>query len=383
MRLLLSVFCFTVFFLFTNAQVVDTTIAAPSQNVYGVTFMSGTMLIHSKKMENVRGAKPKGFEVEISKLNTNYATYRNWGFISRSGFTFSYFNFNTPILGSTYNAGYFIEPIFQLSNRVQLRVRGAVGLGYLTNPNPSLSDTSATANYVYGTHINSSLQLSVATSVSVTKHVSAFVRGTFSHNSNAGFAIPNLGTNYPSVGFGILYHQTSNRLPHFTRIKDYSWKKNNPIHYEIGGYLTGKDGWTGIGQKYKKQLLVGVDITASKRVSNVNALTLGLEAYYDGGIALTKSVTNDPAHSYYASVLVGNEFFLNRITLSTQVGFHFIKNTDYYNKEYLLGLHQLKTVYQRYGVSYKISERYKIGFSLLARLNVADFFDFRLAYRLK
>jgi len=382
MRLLLSVLCFSFCWLGIKGQTKDS-ISYNKQWVYGLTYMRATMLIHTSKMENVRGARPTGVEFEISKLNTNHNAYDNWGFFSRSGFTFSYFNLNTPILGSAYNTGYFIEPIFQLNKRVQLSVKGAIGIGYLTNPNKNLKDTSATANFNYGTNINSSLQLSVAASIDVSKHVSTFVRGTFSHNSNAGFAIPNLGINYPSIGVGILYHQTSNRLPHFTRIKDYSWKKNNPIHYEIGGFATGKDGWTGIGQKYKKQLLIGANITASKRVSNVNALTLGLEAYYDGGIALTKSVINDPSHSYYASVLVGNEFFLNRITLSTQVGFHFIKNTDYYNKEYLLGLHQLKRVYQRYGVSYKISERYKIGFSLLARLNVADFFDFRLAYKLK
>jgi len=383
MRLLLSVICFVVFVLFSNAQVLDTALAAPSQKVYGFTIMSGSMLVHSKKMENIRGAKPKGFEVEISKLNTSFRTYSNWGFVTRSGFAFSYFDFSTPILGSTYNIGYFIEPIFQLGSRVQLRVRGAVGLGYLTNPNPNLTDTSITANNVYGTHINSSLQLSVATSVNVTKHVSAFVRGTFSHNSNAGFAIPNLGTNYPSIGFGILYHQTSNSLPHYKRIKDYSWKQNNPIHYELGIFNTGKNGWTGEGQKYKRQLLLGINITASKRVSNVNALTFGLEGYHDGGIALTKNVINDSSHSFYASVLIGNEFFLNRITLNTQIGAHFIRNTDYYNKEYLKGQKQIGTIYQRFGITYQIAKRYKIGFSLLTRLNVADFFDFRLAYRLK
>jgi hypothetical protein len=380
MRLLLFVFCFT--FICANGQTNDSS-NSNKQLVYGLTYMKGTMLVHTEKMENVRGVRPSGIEFEISKLNTSYKTYSNWGFYNRSGFTFSYFNLNTPILGSAYNATYFIEPIFQLSKRLQLRVRGAMGLGYLTNPNKNLKDSSITANFNYGTNINSSLQVSIATSVSVTKHLSAFVRGTFSHNSNAGFAIPNLGINYPSLGIGILYHQSTNKLPDYKRIKDYSWKKNNPLHYEVGMFFTGKNGWIGIGQQYKKQLLIGANITASKRVSNVNGLTLGLEAYYDGGIALTKSVINDPSQSYYAGVLVGNEFYLKRITLNTQIGAHIIRSTDYYNKVYLKGEKEIGSIYQRFGISYQLDKRYKIGFNLLTRLNIADFFDLRIAYKLK
>lgn len=382
MRLLSPVLYFIFCCLCVKGQINDSALNN-KQWVYGLTYMQATMLIHTEKMENVRGARPQGIEFEISKLNTNYKSYDNWGFFSRSGFTFSYFNLNTPILGSAYNTAYFIEPIFQLNKRVQIRVRGAMGLGYLTNPNKNLKDTSATANFNYGTHINSSLQLSVAASISVSKHVSTFILGTFSHNSNAGFAIPNLGINYPSIGLGILYHQATNKLPNYKRIKDDSWKKNNPIHYEIGGFWTGKNGWTGFGQKYKKQLLIGANIIASKRISHVNALTLGLEAYYDGGIALTKSVIGDPSHSYYASVLVGNEFYLKRITLSAQLGGHFIRNTDYYNKFYLKGEKEIGTIYERFGISYQLDKRYKIGFNLLTRLNIADFFDFRLTYRLK
>lgn len=380
MRLLISLLCLAITISFVNAQVDTTNIN--KQFVIGVTHMQATMLVHTQKMNNVRGAKPKGYEVEFSRLNLSSKTYYNWGFYSRSGFTFSYFNLNTPILGSVYNAGYFIEPIFKISNRVQIRVRGAMGLGYLSSPNKHLGDTSLTANFNYGTHINSSLQLSLATSVNVTNHISAYIRGTFSHNSNAGFAIPNLGINYPSVGIGVLYHQVSNCLPNYKRIKDYSWKKNNPIKYEIGTFFSAKDGWTGKGQKYRKQLLIGANITASKRVSNVNALTLGVESYYDGGIALTKSVTSDPSHSFYASVLIGNEFLLNRISLNTQIGAHFIKNTDYYNKVYQRGEKEIGTIYQRFGISYQIDKRYKVGFNLLTRLNIADFFDFRLAYKL-
>jgi hypothetical protein len=381
MRLLFSFLCLAFNITVVSAQI-DTT-SINKQFVIGVTYMQATMLVHTQKMNNVRGAKPKGYEVEFSKLNLSSKIYHNWGFYSRSGFTFSYFNLNTPILGTAYGAAYFIEPIFKISNRVQLRVRGAMGLGYLTHPNKDLADTSITANFNYGTNINASLHLSLATSVNITNHLSAYIRGTFSHNSNAGFAIPNLGINYPSLGVGFLYHQVSNRLPNNKRIKDYSWKKNNPLHYEVGMFFTGKDGWTGVGQKYKKQLLIGANITASKRVSNINGLTFGLEAYYDGGIALTKSVINDPSRSYYASVLFGNEFYLKRITLNTQVGVHFIRSTDYYNKIYLKGEKEIGPLYQRFGISYQLHKRYKIGFNLLTRLNIADYFDFRLTYKLK
>lgn len=382
MRLLLLFATIIISLQSTNAQS-DTSIAIKNQSVYSLLLHNATILVHTKQVENIRGARPKGAAFEWSTLHSGYNTYKKWGFLSRNGLSASFFDFNTPILGKAYNVGYFIEPIFKLGNKAELRVKGTLGMGYLTNPNINLKDTSVTANFNYGSHLNAYIQLSVGASVHISKHFSGYFSGNFNHNSNSGYALPNRGINYPSLSVGILYHSSDNRLPSYQRVKDKNWKNNNKAQYYAGIFNAFKDGWTGVGSKYKKQLLIGSTAFAIKRVSNVNALTAGIEAYYDSGLALTKRSTNDNTSSFFASVLVGNEFYLSKFILSQQLGFHVYRNTDTYNEVYLKNINAVKSLYQRYGIAYQLTPKYRIGCSFLARADFADFFDFRLLYRIK
>lgn len=382
MRLLLLLIVFTCLSIITNAQA-DALLRLNKQHVYGLAYHNATILVHTKQVENTRGASPKGISFEISTLHSGSDTYKKWGFYSRNGVLLSYFNFNTPILGSTYSAAYFLEPIFKLGRKAELRVKAAMGIGYLTNPNPDLKDSSATANFNYGSNLNAYLQVSVGATLHFTKHVSGYIGGNFNHNSNAGFALPNRGVNYPSLSIGILYHTKNSSILTYKRVKDYSWKSNNAAQYYLGAFNSFKDGWTGIGIKYKKQLLIGGTVLVTKRISNVNAVTAGIEAYYDGGLALTKRSTNDNSSSFFASLLIGNEFYLSKFILSQQLGYHFYKNTDTYNNDYLRNINPIKNFYQRYGVAYQITPKYRVGFNFFARADFADFFDFRFLYRIK
>ncbi len=377
--------CFVLFIcLFTVINVsAQETLATDKQEVLGLVVHSGSILVHTKQVANTGGAKPLGFQLEASTLNTSYNNFKKWGFLSRSGFELTYFNFNTPILGSSYNAAYFIEPIFKLGNHAELRLKGAMGLGYLTKPNPNRADSSLTANFNYGSHLNSFLQLSLGATVHITNKLSAYVNGSFNHNSNAGFAVPNRGVNYPSISVGVLYHNVSNALPNYKRVKDVSWRTNNRVKYYAGIFASAKDGWSGVGNKYNKRPLIGSMLLASKQVSNINAITAGVEAYYDGGLHETKTHVPDNSSSFFASILVGNEFLLDKFTLSQQLGYHVYRNTDYYNTVYLKNINPLLSFYQRYGITYKVSANYKVGFSFLARGDFADFIDLRVLYRFK
>lgn len=115
MRLLLFLLCSVAANLTLTAQ---NDIAQPiiKQRVYGVAIHYGSILVHTKQVENTRGAKPIGIALEVSTLHTSKEAFTKWGFYNRAGWFFSYFNYHTPILGSVYNAAYFIEPTFKLGN---------------------------------------------------------------------------------------------------------------------------------------------------------------------------------------------------------------------------------------------------------------------------
>ncbi|NRA92289.1 MAG: acyloxyacyl hydrolase, partial [Psychroserpens sp.] len=63
--------------------------------------------------------------------------------------------------------------------------------------------------------------------------------------------------------------------------------------------------------------------------------------------------------------------WLGRVTFSQQIGV-------YYYNDYRI----TDDIYQRYGLNYNFSRHIFAGFNLKAHRHVADFFDFRIGYRL-
>jgi len=363
------------------AQTEDVGKRPTSQTLYGLMGHYGSIFVHTPQVKNTTGAKPYGIEAEWSHEHTDLQTLTKWGFFNRTGWSMQYFYFNTPILGNTVSAAYFIEPIFKLTNRAELRLKGSMGLAYLSNPNPNHIDSSEQANNNYGSHMNAFLQLRLGITYHISTKVSAYISGNFNHNSNGGFAIPNRGINYPTLAIGVLVHQLTNQLPVYKKLHNNWRNQHNGIRWNIGVFGSPKEGWTGSGIKYSKKVLMGGLVMASKQVSGINALTLGAETYYDGGLHLTKTKIGDNSSSLFAGLLVGNEFLLNNFAFSQQLGFHVYKQTNYYNK--MFPDHPLNTFYQRYGLTYQVNGKMKIGFNLLARAAFADFIDLRVLWRLK
>lgn|GEM_PF-291148 len=348
------------------------------QTVFGANYLYGFIFVHTKKVEDTRGANPRGFELEYSKLLTDEATYQRWGLYARSGWKLSFFDYNTPILGKSLSGSYFIEPIFKMGPGWELRAKATVGLSYLTNPFDSVKNP---ANHSYSLPVNAYLQLGVGATVHVSRHISLYVQASFNHNSNGGFQMPNSGINYPTASVGLLYHTVSNQLPGYKKHKDYAWKKNKLPQVWIGAYGSPKEGFArqGNDSMYKRAILAGVTVEVSKQVSNVNALSIGTEVYYDGGIKLTKGFIGDPSSSIFAGILAGNEFLFNRFGFSQQLGLYLYKKTDYYVAHYQG--YPFSAFYQRYGLRYTINSHWKAGINMLAHSDVADFIDARVLYR--
>ncbi|KAI9451709.1 hypothetical protein F5148DRAFT_1289968 [Russula earlei] len=350
------------------------------QTVLGIHFLYGSVFVHTKKVEDTRGANPRGFSLEYSKQLTDETTYQRWGLYARNGWKLTYFDYNSAILGKSVSGSYFIEPIFKMGNSWELRAQASVGLSYLTNPFDSIKNPG---NHSYSLPVNAYLQLAVGATVHVGKHLSVYAQATYNHNSNGGFQMPNSGVNYPEASIGFLYHTVSNKLPGYKKRRDGDNTPKNKRLPEVwvGIYGSPKEGFTreGTDSMYKRALLGGITVEVSKQVSNINTLLIGAEVYYDGGIKLTKGFINDPSSGIFAGILAGNEFLFNRIGFSQQLGFYLYKNTDYYVAHYQG--YPFSSFYQRYGLRYTINSHWKAGINMLAHADVADFIDARVLYR--
>jgi len=347
------------------------------QMVIGARYHSGFIFAHSKFVQNTKGTKPDGFEVEYSHLKTDSVTNAFYKCYPRSGFAFTYTDFNQWLLGRSYSISYFLEPNYRLGNRLKMNVRGAVGLSYLTNPFDSVKNPE---NQTYSLPINMYLQLSIGFSYPLSKHVAVYTMANFFHNSNGGFKEPNSGMNYINASLGVQYFQHSTRLPFYQKSKDTSWRKE-PVHFDVSIYYAPKNGYNGRRQQARK-FVVGTAFEVAKRVGNIDVITAGAEIYYDDGLRSIKEVyqKDSSSSSTLAALLIGHQFLLNRFIFTQQLGFYVYKETDEFDANYRDLYH---TVYHRWGVSYKLNNHWFVGINLLAHDQIADFIDGRVTYRLK
>jgi hypothetical protein len=349
------------------------------QLVLAARFHSGFIFAHNIYVQNTKGLHPNGFEFEYSHLRSDSAEVAKFKCYPRSGFSFTYVDFNSDLLGRSYSAAYFLEPNYRLSNKLKMNLRASAGLSYLTNPFDSVKNP---ANQSYSGHINIFLQLGLGLIYPLSNHISVYAMGNFFHNSNGGFKLPNSGVNYINASIGLQYYKHSSKLPLYKKERDTSWK-HRPMHIDVSLFYSPKGGYNGTIINYtpSRKFVLGTSLQFSKQVSSIDAITGTTEIYYDDALRSLKHIfIQDSSSNILAGVLVGHQFLLNRFTFSQELGIYVFKQTKMYNKTYQDLFH---TLYERWGISYNIRKRWSVGISLLAHAQIADFIDGRGIYRFK
>jgi len=346
------------------------------QIVLAARYHSGFIFAHNIHVQNTKGVHPDGLELEYAHLRTDSAVVTKFKCYPRSGFSFTYVDFNKTLLGKSYSFSYFLEPNYKLNDYLKMNVRATAGFSYLTNPYDAVKNPT---NQSYSGHINNFLQLGVGLSCDVSKHFAVYVMGGFLHNSNGGFKEPNSGINYINASIGLQYYTYSTKFPKYKKEKDTSWK-HQAFHYDVSLYYSPKNGYTFDTTPVRKFVL-GVSAQVVKQVSSLDAITAAAEIYYDDGLRTIKEVlVQDTSSNVLAGILIGHQFLLNRFTFSQEFGAYIFKQTKAFNSGYTNLYHPF---YQRWGVSYCITKRWFIGINLLAHYQIADFIDGRIIYRLR
>lgn len=334
----------------------------------------GFVLAHSIYTQNTKGARPYGAEIDYGWLDTSEQVFQKFHCYPRNGITANFTDMDFGFLGKSYSLGYFLEPNFPIGQKAILHLRSTLGLSYLTNPFDSLRNPT---NQNYSLAISAFLQVGLAMSYPLSKHVQLQIGGGWNHNSNGGFKQPNRGLNYPNLSLGVQYNKSSTLLPHFKHRADTSWQ-DKPIYWDGGLFFSPKGGYDE-NIKQQRKFLGGLFIQGSKHIGAIHRLSLGAEIYYDGGMRSIKdNILKDSSSASFAGLLAGHEFVLNKFIFSQQLGFYVYKDTELYNKLYT---DIYKTVYHRWGLRYLIKPHWSAGISLLAHNQVADFIDARFYYR--
>jgi len=326
----------------------------------------GFIFAHSPLVENTKGANPTGIEVSFGWQRSDATTWDLCNCFPRKGLLIAYYDYDTKILGKGIIAGYFLEPNYKLGKRNFFSIKGAAGLGYLTNPFDSIKNPT---NQSYSAAVSGYLLVGVGLWFKLSDHWWLNGSVNYQHVSNAGLSQPNKGINWPTAGIAIEYQK--NPRPYYSgiRSKERSWKNNSP-RWDISIFGIAKKGSDEQGNR-KRLPLLGFSLQGSKQVGRINMLTFGAEIFNDEALRVQLRRDSINASAVKAGVTFGHEFLLGKFLFSQRLGVYIFDQTPYYDR-----------IYHRWGIHYMMNRHWGAGFHLLAHRHVADFIDIRLSYSL-
>lgn len=355
---------------FPFAQITDTVKLNPRSSVKGFSLgvHYGSVFAHSEEVQNTAGANPIGIELAYTWQRRDKQAVDLCNCYPRQGIVASYFNFDNEILGQGIMAGWMLEPTYRLGSKLQLGIRGVAGLAWMSNPYDPLTNPG---NQSYSTAVSAWLVLGAGLSYPINEKWRIQFGANFEHTSNGGMRQPNKGVNFPTTS--VQLHYTPDPVPYFrgSRNSEKFWK-GNPWRKDVGIFGTGKR-WVSSSGIGTRQPILGIYAGAGKQVGRINAITLGLEGYYDGYNAQRlKSDSIGEKSAARIGWMLGHEFLLGKFIFSQQAGLYLFKPVPYD-----------RSWFHRWGLLYAVHKKVWAGFNLKAHLHVADFVDFRVIYSWK
>jgi hypothetical protein len=324
----------------------------------------GFIFAHSPSVENTKGANPTGVEFILSFQRNDASSWELCNCFPRRGLLLAYYNYDTKILGSSYTAAYFLEPVYKITNRSFFSFRGAAGASLLTNPYDSIKNAG---NRSYSTRLNAYLLLGVSAWFHIQPQWWLNASLNYQHESNGGMKQPNKGINWPTAGVAISYQPQNTTYRTAEKSSSKNWI-DEPLRWDLTIFGIARKGVDANGKR-KKLGLFGGGLQVAKQVGRMNNLTTGFEIYRDASLKAQLEKDSLPLSPLKAGISAGHEFILGKFLFSSRLGVYIIDQTPYYD-----------LLFHRWGLMYRINKKAAIGFNLQAHRQVADFIDLRFTY---
>ncbi len=348
---------------FAKTEAQDT--LRPTTTTVGGQFLHGFIIAHSPELVPISQSHPQGVELSLDWLRTSQTAWQRCHCFARSGVLVQYVNFNNPaVLGSAWSGMAYFEPILFAKNRLELSLRSAAGLSYLTRVYDAQTNPK---NTFFSSPVSALLSVQFKARLRVSTHLALTMAAQYAHISNGGLRLPNRGMNFPMVAVGINYNRIQPRLP---STKNFVLPPPN-LHWRVRmlGYVTAKVlEQSGV---YPQQILplYGAQVAAIKPLTRLYAIQMGIEAkLHDGFARASLARQNQTTDHRAAALLLGHELQLGYFRFGQQFGLYV------YNPSPTA----VDNIYHRHSLLWRSPKGWLLGVSLQAHRQVAEAFDLRV-----
>jgi len=344
----------------------DDTATLANPKVLSLEPHKGFIIIHSEDIRNIKNSYPTGFDLSVSIHDNTASAWQTCNCYPRTGLAFSFFDFdNQRVLGRGYLLSFYIEPHFELGKGVTFSMKGTSGLGYLTKP---FDEKTNPDNRSYSLYVNGYLQLKAGLNYRINPRWTVSLSANYNHISNGGIEEPNKGINFPTASAGVDYTFNPQRFPKREKISPDTVQLAN--NWEVNSFVAYKELSHGAGERF---FIYGVQGFYNHPIHQLHSLRVGAEWIINRAVKakMRKQGEQQKLFKHHrGNLLAGHAFLLGRFRFSEQIGVYLFRPFNDHHP-----------VYQRYSLTYRITDRIQAGIGLKSHLHVADFLDVRLGMR--
>jgi Lipid A 3-O-deacylase (PagL) len=329
----------------------------------------GTIIRHSPKLIMPPSKNTLGVEIHASWQLNGQKQWHEWKGFPSIGASVMYLDLGEPTaIGSA--IGVFPTIDFKILKKGPLSITSQIGAGmaYLTRHFDQFDNPTYNA---VGSAINCMLHLKLRSELALTPKTKAHVGGSFTHFSNGGARLPNLGVNIPAVEMGVKYVLDTEGSPIKHHLPPTSTKKWG-VNTVAGMALSSNNSR---GPKFP---IYNASVSVVRHLSKISRLGLGVgyeQNRLTAEFGLHAAIFNSPEEARLASErwmgFLEKESFFGNVALVFQSGLYFrrydgVRNL-WYNKFgvriYLPAIGRPKT-------------QFHVGFALKAHLSTAEYIAF-------
>ena len=338
---------------------------------YGGRLLYGSIFKYQQTQSFIGFSNLQGVDIFASKQtygNDSWSEYYRYPEIEIG---FSAYRFDKyEIFGSMFSIGSLLK--YKLLEKK--RSSFTVSLGPAVNYTTVVYDKEEnTTNKAVSAHWNIEIRSNLHYRHSLNEKWKLTGTFTFRHVSNGGYSKPNQGQNFVMLGLGSVY-TPPNKTVEFQQSEPKYFKKRIRVH------MMYNRGWKHMHSWMDYIDFVNmVTVSASKRISKMNSLVMGLDGIYDS------STYNEYWWLYGKVNGQLDESFVNdnrRAGLFGGIIFHFGDLSAYFNFGGYIYLPNLLSsyVYQKYGFSYHFYDHIFLHTCLMAHRGKADHLQFGLGF---
>ncbi len=334
--------------------------------IFGLRSHYGFIIPHSASIRQISDVNPWGVGIDGSKLFTGNKAWNYCFCYPRIGMSINYFNFNNPsVIGQGLISALYVEPFLSYHRKILFSYRFGLGLVYLDKPYNPLTNPE---NLFYSTRVSFTVYLKASVHYRFNEQYTLRLSGNYNHISNGGIKLPNKGINYPTISMAIDYHFQPPEIPKREKSKKALYKDKWWWNTSLFFTLKNKSRIDAENDIYP---VYGAALFYNYLFARKNAVFSGVE--FESNHALRKRFREKSINTDHrkGAIVLGHKVLIGRFSFNQYLGFYIYSPCE-----------PLHIIYQRYELTFNITNKIYTGINLKAHWESADFLDARLGIKL-